>query len=184
MDFNSLTNGAPFYVLSKSEKPTLSIGVVKEKTAPTPKYQPQAVPNAFSGVQPQNFITITATVGGRDEVFPDIPVNVEIAQKGNDVFSGSREAMLQYVDGMMQTSKKALDMVEYHKTVLREGEKMVETLNPRYAEEKKQARTIKALEERQMATDQKLSSLESQNEEILSILRQLNGDASSKGGNP
>lgn len=175
MDFNSLGVGAPFYVLRKSEKPTLSVGVVKEKTAPQAKYQPQATPNAFNGIQPQMIVSVTATVDGKDEVFSDLPTTVEIAQKGNDVFSGSREAMLQCVDNMIQSSRKALDMVNYHKSVLIEGERMLEVLNPRYADEKRQARTIKGLEERQAETDKKLASLEKQNSEMLSILRQLSG---------
>jgi len=174
MDFNSIGNGAPFYVLTKSDKPTLTIGVVKEKTAPQPKYQTPLTPAAFNGTQPQTFVTITATVNGKDETFSDIPTNVEIAQKGNDVFSGSREAMLQFVDGMMQTSKKALDMVDYHKSVLAEGEKMLETLNPRYADEKRQAKTIKGLEEHQAETDKKLNSLEQMCAKMLNILNQFN----------
>ena len=173
MDFNSLGVGSPFYVLQKSDKPTLIVGVVKEKTTPQAKYQSQAVPNVFNGTQLQQIITLTATIDGRDEVYTDIPINVEIAQRGNEVITGSREAMLQYVDGMIQTSKKALDLVSYHKTVIAEGEKMIEVLNPRYAEEKRQARTIRSLEERQQA-------LENQNAEILSILRQLSGEPTPK----
>lgn len=166
MDFQSLVNGSPFYILRKGERPVLEVGVVKSKTAPQPKYQPQAVPNAFNGTNIQQVITITANVNGRDENFPDVPINVEIVARGNDTFSGSREAMLQAVDAMIQTSKKAIEQVDYHKAVLKDGEKMLEVLNPRYAEEKRQARTIKALEERQTATDQKLDS-------ILAILTKL-----------
>lgn len=170
MDFNSLGNGSPFYVLHKSGKPTLEVGVVKSKSNPQPKYQPQAVPNAFSGTAIQQVVTVVATINGKDETFPDLPINVEIAAKGNDTFSGSREAMLQAVDAMIQASKKALEMVDYHKSVKTEGEKMLEVLNPRYAEEKKQARTITDLEKRQAATEQKLDS-------ILAILTKLDSEA-------
>lgn len=167
MGFNSLADGSPFYLLRKGDKPTLEVGIVKSKTEPKPLYQPTAVPNAFAGMNNiQQVISVTATFNGRDETFTDIPTNVEIAAKGNVTFSGSREAMLQAVDAMLQTSKKALEEVDYHKSVIDEGEKMLETLNPRYAEEKRQARTIKALEERQTATDAKLDS-------ILSILHKL-----------
>lgn len=169
MDFNSLGVGAPFYVLNKSEKPSLCVGVVKEKTAPQPRYQPQAAPSAFNGTQMQQVVTVTATINGKDVVYQDIPVNVEIAQRGNEIFSATREAMLQHVDCMMQASKKALDMVGYHKSVLAEGEKMLEVLNPRYAEEKRQATVINSLKERQQ-------ELEKQNKEILSILRKLSGE--------
>lgn len=171
MDFNSLGNGNPFYVLRKGEKPILEVGVVKSKTQPRAKF-PTQTPNIMTGVQMQQVIDIVATINGRDETFSEIPMNVEIAARGNDTFSGSREAMLQAVDAMLQTSKKAIEQIPYHKSVINESEKMLETLNPRYAEEKKQARTIKALEERQSATDAKLDS-------ILSILQKLDSPAPS-----
>lgn len=165
MDFNSLANGNPFYVLRKGEKPILEVGVVKSKTQPRAKF-PTQTPNIMSGVQIQQVVDVVATINGRDETFNEIPVNVEIAARGNDTFSGSREAMLQAVDAMLQTSKKAIEQIPYHKSVIAESEKMLEALNPRYAEEKKQARTIKSLEERQAATDAKLDS-------ILAILQKL-----------
>ncbi len=144
----------------------MEVGVVKSKTDPRPLYQPQAVPNAFNGTNIQQVVNIVATFNGKDETFPDVPISVEIAARGNDTFTGSREAMLSAVDSMLQASKKALEQVDYHKVVLKEGERMLETLNPRYAEEKRQARTIKSLEERQSETDKKLDS-------ILAILQKL-----------
>ena len=173
MDFSSLANGNPFYILRQGDRPILEVGVVKSKTQPHYKFQTQT-PNIMVGMQTQQVVDVTATVNGKDETFNDIPINVEIAQKGNVTFSGSREAMLQAVDNMLQTSKKAIDQVPYHKGVIAESEKMLEVLNPRYAEEKRQARTISDLEKRQAATDQKLDS-------ILNILRKLDspstGDA-------
>lgn len=165
MDFNSLANGNPFYVLRKGEKPALEVGIVKAKTQPRAQY-PTQTPNIGIGMQMQQVIDITATINGKDETFQNLPMNIEIASRGNDTFSGSREAMLQAVDAMLQTSKKAIEQVPYHKSVIAESEKMLEALNPRYAEEKRQARTIKSLEERQAATDAKLDS-------ILAILQKL-----------
>lgn len=175
MDFNSLGSGSPFYLLRKGDKPTLIIGTVKEKSMPQPKYQAQTTPSVFNGTNIQQVINITATLNGKDEVFTNVPCNVEIAAYGNDTFSGSREAMLSAVDALIQSSRKSLEMVDYHKSVLDEGEKMLETLNPRYAEEKKRDKSIVELERRQAATDKKISDLATQNSEILTILRQLNG---------
>lgn len=174
MDFNSIMSGNPFYVLRRSDKPTLDVGVVKSKSQPRAKWATQT-PNVMTGMAVQQVIDITATINGKDEVFNEIPVNVEIAARGNDTFSGSREAMLQAVDAMLQTSKKAIDQIPYHKSVIAESEKMLETLNPQYADNKRQARTIQGLEEKQKATDAKLATLEQQNAEMLSILRTLNG---------
>ena len=174
MDFNSISNGNPFYILRKGEKPMLEVGVVKSKTQPRAKF-PTQTPNVMAGMQLQQVVDVVVTVNGKDETFSEIPVNVEIAARGNDTFSGSREAMLQAVDAMLQTSKKALDQIPYHKSVIAESEKMLEVLNPQYADNKRQARTIQALEEKQKATDQKLATLEQQNTEMLAILRSLNG---------
>lgn len=171
MDFNSISSGAPFYVLRKAEKPILEVGVVKSKSQPRAKF-PTQTPNVMSGLQIQQVIDVVATINGKDETFSEIPINVEIAARGNDTFSGSREAMLQAVDAMLQTSKKALDQIPYHKGVIAESEKMLEVLNPRYAEEKRQARTISDLEKRQADTDKKLDS-------ILSILQKLDSPSPS-----
>lgn len=178
MDFNSLGNGNPFYILRKGEKPILEVGVVKSKSQPRAKFQTQT-PNIMAGMPMQQVIDVVATINGKDESFNDIPVNVEIAARGNDTFSGSREAMLQAVDAMLQTSRKAIDQIPYHKSVIAESEKMLDVLNPQYADNKRQARTIQSLEEKQRATEAKLAALESQSTEMLSILRSLNGSSSS-----
>jgi len=174
MDFNSLSNGTPFYVLRKSEKPILEVGVVKSKTQPRAKF-PTQTPNAMIGMQVQQVVDIVATINGKDETFSEIPITAEIAARGNDTFSGSREAMLQAVDAMLQTSKKALEQIPYHKSVIAESEKMLEVLNPQYAENKQNARVIQSLQEKQKAQDAQLAELKAQNTEMLNILRQLNG---------
>ena len=165
MDIQSLTNGSPFYVLKKGECPKLEVGIVKSKSNPRPQYQ-TSTPSLMNGMNFQQVVDLTVTINGNDRVINSIPLNVEIAAMGNETFSGSREAMLQAVDSMLQTSKKALEQISWHKNTIVEAEKMLEVLNPRYAEEKKQARTINDLEKRQAATDAKLDS-------ILSILKKL-----------
>ena len=120
MDFQGLTNGMPFYILRKSDKPVLEVGVVKSKSQPRAQY-PTQTPNIGVGLQMQQVVDIVATISGKDETFPNLPMNVEIAQKGNDTFSGSREAMLQAVDAMLQTSKKAIEQVAFHKSVIAES---------------------------------------------------------------
>lgn len=171
MDINSLTNGSPFYVLRKGERPVLEVGTVKSKSQPRPQYQTQT-PNLMNGLNFQQVVDLTITVNGSDRVIQSIPINVEIAAMGNETFSGSREAMLQAVDTMLQTSKKALEQIPLHKSVISESEKMLEVLNPRYAEEKRQARTINDLEKRQADTDKKLDA-------ILGILQKLDSPSPS-----
>jgi len=178
MDFNSLVNGNPFYVLRRGEKPILEVGIVKSKTQPRAKF-PTQTPNIMTGLQMQQVVDVVATINGKDETFSEVPINVEIAARGNDTFSGSREAMLQAVDAMLQTSKKAIEQVPYHKSVISETEKMLEVLNPQYAENKQNARVIQSLQEKQKAQDAQLAELKAQNSEMLNILRQLNGSSGS-----
>ena len=158
MDFNSLGNGSPFYILRQGEKPILEVGVVKQKSQARAKF-PTQTPNIMQGMQVQQVIDVVATINGKDETFSEIPINVEIAQRGNVTFSGSREAMLQAVDAMLQTSKKALEQIPYHKSVISESEKMMEALNPQYAENKQQARPIQDLQERADKQEKMLSDI-------------------------
>lgn len=172
MDFNSLGNGSPFYILRQGEKPILEVGVVKQKSQARAKF-PTQTPNIMQGMQMQQVIDLVATINGKDETFLEVPVNVEIAQKGNVTFSGSREAMLQAVDGYMQTSKKHLEENAYHEAAIPEYEKMMETLNPQYAENKQQARTIKDLQERADKQDKKL-------DDIFALLQKMNASVAPK----
>ena len=158
MDFQSLGQGSPFYILRQGEKPILEVGVVKQKSQARAKF-PTQTPNIMQGMQVQQVIDVIATINGKDETFSEIPINVEIAQRGNVTFSGSREAMLQAVDAMLQTSKKALEQIPYHKSVISESEKMMEALNPQYAENKQQARTILNLQERADKQEKMLSDI-------------------------
>ena len=167
MDFQSLGQGSPFYILRQGEKPTLEVGIVKTKSQPRAKF-PTQTPNVMAGLQMQQVIDIVATLNGKDETFPEIPVNVEIAQRGNATFSGSREAMLQAVDTRMQASRKHLEENRFHESAIPEYERMMETLNPQYAENKQQARTIKDLQERADKQDKKL-------DDIYSLLQKMNG---------
>ena len=158
MDFQSLGQGSPFYILRQGEKPILEVGVVKQKSQARAKF-PTQTPNIMQGMQVQQVIDVIATINGKDETFSEIPINVEIAQRGNVTFSGSREAMLQAVDAMLQTSKKALEQIPYHKSVISESEKMMEALNPQYAANKQQARTILDLQERADKQEKMLSDI-------------------------
>lgn len=165
MDFNSLAVGAPFYILQKADKPTLRIATMKSKSEPKPAY-PTHTPGIMQS--PSLIIDMVVSVDNTDIPFNNLPSSGDSASYngGNTFVSCSREATLQAVDSMIQASKKALEQVDYHRTVTEVGERMIEDLNPSYAEGKQQARTIKALQERVKEQDRKL-------DDILSILQKL-----------
>jgi len=177
MDFNALSAGQPVYVIQKSEKPVLQVGVVKSKSDPKSPYQTQT-PNILNGLAAMNtqnhVVDLVVTINGADVPFSNVPVSAETASynNGQTFLSCSREATLQAVDAMIDASKKAIEQVPYHESVLSEGEKMIETLNPRYKEEKDRDRTIRELVEHRKETDSKL-------DQILSFMRELSGPTKS-----
>lgn len=174
MDFNSLGQGSPFYIIQKSDKPTLQVGLVKSKSNPKPQYQAQT-PGIFTGTIPTNVVDVVVTVDGNDVPFSNLPVGLDHStyNNGNTFVSCNREATLQEVDTMIQSSKKALEQENYHKTVISEGEKMLEVLNPRYAEEKQRDRTISELVEHRKETDSKL-------DKILAFMQELTSPSKMK----
>ena len=165
MDFKSIGTGQQFYVLQKSEKqkPVLQIGIVKSKSEPKSPY-PTNTPllNGLASMNTQNAVVdIVVSINGTDTPFNNLPANAETSSYngGNTFVSVNQQATIQAVDAMMQVSRQELDREAFNKSVLAEGEKMLESLNPRYAEEKQRDRTIKSLEERQTATDKKLDTI-------------------------
>lgn len=170
MDFNSLAVGSPFYILQKtSEKPVLQIGTIKTKSEARSAY-PTATPNILNGMNGGNqmVVDVVVSLNGTETPFQNLPSTMESTtyNGGNTYVSCSKEATLQVVDSMIQSSKKALEMVDYHKAVVEEGERMLESLNPSYAEGKKQARTIMELQEHVNEQGKKLDMIMSRIDEF------------------
>ena len=75
MDFNALGTGQPFYVLQKSEKPVLQVGVVKSKSEPKSPYQTNqpAIFNGLATMQGQNLVVdMVVTINGADVPFSNL----------------------------------------------------------------------------------------------------------------
>lgn len=155
MDFNTLGKGSAFYILREGNggetSPILEIGTIKEKTV-----IPQPMQYGLNAPQKLN---ITVTVEGNDRIIPDIPANIEIAQRGKETYTGNLNGILQAIDNMMARSQANLDNREYDERVLSVGEQMKERLSPRYAEEKERDRTIKELVKHRKETDSKLDQI-------------------------
>lgn len=150
MDFNALGENSPVYIVRKKPFEFLT-GKLKSKNA---KQQNTYIPT----VQPQS-IDIVVTVNGSDEILPNIPLNIETVEYKGSFYSVSTEGIQNAVANMMHTAKSNLDEHDYHKSVLAEGEKVMEQLNPQYAEGKRQARTIQELQDHQNEQDKKLDSI-------------------------
>ena len=169
MDFKSLGENSPVHIVRK--KPFVyEVGVLKSKSG-LPQQMPQTNPYLAQLVQqnmPQQSFNIVVTVNGKDEVVQGIPLNGENVDYNNTYYCATSEGAMQAIANMMQMASAGKADVPYYDSILVNGEKYMEMLNPQYAEGKRQARTIEELQARQDANDKKLDS-------ALAMLQQLVG---------
>ena len=160
MDFKTLGENSPVYVIRK--KPFLmEMGTLKQKGGQPMQQNP---------FMPQNMpqtIDVTITVNGSDEVVPGIPVGTDIVEYRNTFYSVSSEGAQRALANLMQMASNGKAEQAYFDTILEKGEGYMEQLNPQYAEGKRQARSIKTLEERQDKQDKVLSQILSKVNELL-----------------
>ena len=167
MDFNSLGANALIHIIRK--KPFgYVVGNLKSKGN---------IPQSYIPAIPQK-IDLTVTVNGIDEIVPGVPANVDAVEYGNSYYCITEEGALQAVTKETTAAKARIENHAYDESVIEAGEKIHEQLNPRYAEEKRQARTIEELVKHRKETDAQLKDLSTQNKEMLSMLRELCGDGS------
>lgn len=171
MDFNSLSIGSSFYVLRRNGLSKLCIGTVKSKTNQQPQFGNN--PNLFNGPNLQTLLNFVVNIDGNDEVFDNIPANIEIAARGNDTFSCNKDAIIAAVGDAIASNKKEIDMYEFRNNDAIELDKILETLNPRYADEKKRDNKILELEKRQSESDKKL-------DDIYSLLKKMSEQSANK----
>lgn len=166
MDFKSLGENSPVHIVRK--KPfAYEVGVLKSKSGMALGQQP----NPYMAIMQQNMpqtLDIVVTVNGRDETVQGIPLNGENVEYNNTYYCTSKDGAMQAIANMMQFASAAKADMPYYDSILVNGEKYMEMLNPQYAEGKRQARTIEELQARQDANDKKLDS-------ALAMLQQLVG---------
>lgn len=146
MNFNSLQIGSTFYLLTKTkDKPVLTVGTVKNISTPRTNYQ--------SG---QTLIDITANIDGNDRLFKDVPVNTNIATEDNCIFAVDNASIQLAIENEIKIAHKVIELYGYYETMANDGKSLIEQVNPKYAEERRQERRIVAVEHRLTETDKKL----------------------------
>lgn len=174
MNFSELQNGANFYVISTSNGLSVAVGTVKGKTAP---YWPMPV----NGMNSQ-LVDLTININGQDRVVPGLPVSLEVAGRDPEIYTGNRETAERVIDEKMAEAAKMLQNIPYFQKVKQDGPKCKETINPGYAQTRKQAETIEQLQQRLAATEGKLSEMTTLQARTLELLEKMNGAPATKGG--
>lgn len=160
MDFNSLGENSQIHIIRKKPFEHI-VGTLKSKT-------PQIAPAYLTN--PQSPINLIVAVDGKDETVNGVPPQVNVVQLGNSFYATDNDGVLQAVDSMMQMAKDGLESKPYFEDVLAKGEKIKESLNPQYAENKRLSRVTAELQQRADKQDEKL-------DQILGILQDFTAPA-------
>lgn len=157
--FSGLRTNSIFYVLDKSNEPTLQIGQVVSVSNPQPKF-PTYQPGQFSPQPMESVVDVRVKLPDGEMDFKQLPSNGQIANSGSLVVSESREAMSAEVEAMLRQSRQILDSVDYHRSVVTSCETMLSQLNPQIAKEKAQEQKITQLETKMSGIEGTLSNIQ------------------------
>ena len=107
MDFQSLKQGSPIYILQEGgSEPQLTIATVANKPEPKPKYMtqtPGATPNIYAGTNMmQPVVEVVAHIGNEDIPFSNLTPTATTASynNGQTTISCTKEGMLSAIDAM------------------------------------------------------------------------------------
>lgn len=166
--FQNLRPSAQIYILHKEGVPYIEYGSVVNVTAPKAKY-PTSPQFANPYPQMEMVVDIAVSINGQNMNLQGLPAGAEIADfgtNGNIVVSCSRDAMNSELSTMKQKSLDILSSVDYHKGVIEACDKMLNLINPEYADKQRQEQKISELEKQ-------LSEMTKGMNELMSFNRML-----------
>lgn len=143
MPFQTLRNNSQFIILHKEQTPYVEMGLVTNVTTPVPRFT-----SPMFGQPQEMVVDITVKVGEQSFTFQKLPANLDIADFGNNgniVVSCSKDAMNAEISSMKQKSSDHLNSIDYHKSVIEGCDKIIEILNPEFAEKQKQEKELNTL---------------------------------------
>lgn len=173
MFFSNLRANSQLFILHKDSTPYVEMACVTNVTAPMPTFGALGQPTQYT-------VDISARVGEQAMTFQKLPANAEVADfagNGNVVLTSTREAMNTEVQAMRERSSEILKSVEYHKNVINVCDKILETLNPEFAEKAQQQKELNDLKQQFVSMTENLNNLMEMNKELLS---QLKGEKTSR----
>lgn len=141
--FQSLRAGSSIFILNKTGTPVLETGTIVSVSSPMPKY---TVPPVFG--QPQETVVdLVVKVNGQDMNYQKVPASADIADFGFNgvVISDNRDAMNAEVVNLKNKSIETINSIDFHKGVIEGCNKILENLNPEFAERQAQQNDINSL---------------------------------------
>lgn len=137
----------------------LLIGEVISATQPQP-----VIGTAPYSLTPKMTVNISAKVGEQTYNFEQLDSSLSVSDNGNGmVVCETREEMSRVVEVVVDQSRRALAQQDYHQAIVKSGDEILQTLNPRFKKEREQEQKITTLETQ-------LNTLQGSVEEIHSML--------------
>jgi hypothetical protein len=167
INFISLEQGASFYVIGTNGGLNVAVGTVKGKSGP---YYPMPA----NGMSSQ-LVDLTVTFNGQDRVIQGLPINLEVAGREPEIYTGNRELAERIIDEKMTEAQGHIQNQQLYKKILQDGPKCKEVINPGYAATRKQVETIEQLQQRATSTEKELQELKAQNARMLELLEKAVG---------
>ena len=166
MNFSELQPGANFYVISTNGGLQVAVGTVKGKSAP---YWP------MNNTLNSQLVDLTVNIGGQDRLVPGLPVNLEVAGREPEIYTGNRETAERIIDEKVSEADKILQNLNYYKKLKQDGPKCKEVINPGYAATRKQAETIESLQAELAAMKGEQQSMKDLQTRTIELLEKLSG---------
>lgn len=168
--FSTVRVNSQIFILTKGQTPVLEVGNVCEepKLKPAP-YQPAQMPNPYQYPQPQVVELVVQTPNGR-RTLQGLPSD-KTAFDGNNgaIFvTEDKNLMLNELNVLKTQSENIVKGYEHNKELIGIYDGMIGTLNPEAAEKKQY--------------EARISSLESQLQQTLDMMREMMSREKSDGG--
>lgn len=175
--FQSLRQNSQIYIFHKGNNPSLEIGTVTNVPVPKPKY---AVPPTFG--QQELVVDLTVKINNQIVNYNGLPATLDIADSFSNgdqiVIADNREAMNAEILSFKQKSVDTINSIECHKQIITGCESILNSLNPEYAEKKKQQDEITTLKSQMSEVTQGLATL---TEMMKTLTRKENNDEQNVG---
>ena len=177
INFLSLEPGANFYVIGTNNGLSVAVGTIKEKSTP---YWPMPAGNMNS-----QLINLTVTFNGQDRLIQGLPINLEVAGRAPEIYTGNRELANRIIDEKMAEAQSHLQNRPMYEKILADGPACKEVINPEYAATRKQVETIEQLRTQYDSVAKELEASKKREAEMFKMLQDihagLNSGAKGKG---
>lgn len=136
--FQTLRANSPIYILHKEGTPYVETGMVVSVSNPMPKFPMPNTPMQPFGAT-EMVVDVVANVNGQQLSFQKLPANkdVEDSPINKLVIATNRDAMNAEVAALKQRSIDLINSMDYHQNVILGCDKILENLNPEFAEKQR-----------------------------------------------